>query len=132
MGCLCMVSCLVRLIIKYCTINLMSSFEIWTGIRSLEQVLLRTIITLICTECMYLNIHFYFMHASYAEGREHSKHFSNIYNGSSPCSRSSVLTSLSLNRHAHIREVSPSLSLASVSAPIVNAVQNDYNRTTKL
>ena len=31
-----MVSCLARLIIKYCTINLMSSFEIWTGIY-LEQ-----------------------------------------------------------------------------------------------
>ena len=27
-----MVSCLATLIIKYCTINLMSSFEIWTGI----------------------------------------------------------------------------------------------------
>ena len=33
---LCMVSCYVSLIIKYCTTNLTSSFEIWTGIRSLE------------------------------------------------------------------------------------------------
>ena len=60
--CLCMVSCFASLIIKCCIKHLISLFEIWTGIRSLEQVLLRTIITLICTECMYLNIHFYFMH----------------------------------------------------------------------
>ena len=67
--CLCMVSRLqARLIIKYCTIKLMSLFEIWTGIRSLEQVLLRTIITLICTECMYLNIHFYLMPAKLSGG----------------------------------------------------------------
>ena len=92
--CLCMVSCFASLIIKYCTIDLMSLVEIWTGIRSLEQVLLRTIITLICTECMYLNIHFTWCTQSYPDGTEHSKHFSNIYNGGSPCSRSSVLTSL--------------------------------------